>query len=59
MRTLNSECSDSESSNRSLSADILMREEPEDEEEEEDDEEEHEEEHDDVEDEDGNEGYSE
>ena len=53
MRRLNPECSDSESSDRSLPADILLREEPEDEEEED------EEEHDDGEDEDGDEGYSE
>ncbi len=53
MRRLHPECSDSESSDRSLLADILLREEPEDEEEED------EEEHDGGEDEDGDEGYSE
>jgi hypothetical protein len=53
MRRITPECSESKSSDRSLLADILVREEPEDEEEED------EEEHDDGEDEDGNEGYSE
>jgi hypothetical protein len=57
MRRLHPECSDSESSDRSLSlpTDILLREEPEDEEEEDDRKEEDDEEDDD----DGDEGYSE
>jgi len=55
MRRLHPECSDSESSDRSLPADILLREEPEDEEEEDDRKEEDDEEDDD----DGDEGYSE
>jgi hypothetical protein len=54
MRRLHPECSDSESSDRSLPADILLRKEPENEEEEDD------EEHDgDEEDGDGDDGYSE
>ena len=54
MSRLNPECSDSDSSDRSLPADILLKEEPEDEEEED------EEEHDGGgEDEDQDEGYSE
>jgi hypothetical protein len=56
MRRLHPECSDSESSDRSLPAHIFLREEPEDEEEE--DEEEHYNDEDDDED-DGDEGYSE
>jgi hypothetical protein len=54
MRRLHPECSDSESSDRSLPADILLREEPENEEEEDDDEH-----HGGEEDDDGDEGYSE
>jgi hypothetical protein len=54
MRRLHAECSHSEPSDRSLPADILLREEPEDEEEE--DDEEH---HGGEEDDDGDEGYSE
>jgi hypothetical protein len=54
MRRLHPECSDSESSDRSRPADILLREEPENEEEE--DDEEH---HGGEEDDDGDEGYSE
>jgi hypothetical protein len=53
MRRLHSECSDSESSDRSLPADVLLREVPADEEEED------EEEHGSGEDEDGDEGFSE
>jgi hypothetical protein len=56
MRRINPECLDSERSDRSSPADILLREEPEDEEEEDEDEEEHE---GDEEDDDGDEGYSE
>jgi hypothetical protein len=52
MRRLHLECSDSESSDRWLPADILLREVPADEEEDE-------EEYDSGEDEDGDEGYSE
>jgi hypothetical protein len=57
MRRLHPECSDSESSDRSLPADILLREEPENEEEEE--EEDDDEHHGGEEDDDGDEGYSE
>jgi hypothetical protein len=54
MRRLHPECPDSASSDRSLPADIFLREEPEDEEEEDEDE------HDNGEDDDdGDEGYSE
>jgi hypothetical protein len=57
MRRLHPECSDSESPDRSLPADIFLREEPEDEEEEDDeDDEEH---PGGEEDDDGDEGYSE
>jgi hypothetical protein len=55
MRRLHPECSESESSDRSLPADILLREEPE----EEDENAEDEEEHDGGEDEDRDDGYSE
>jgi len=57
MRRLNPECSDSKSSDRSLLADILVKEEPEDEEEE-DDEDDGKDRHDDDYD-DGDDGYSE
>jgi hypothetical protein len=53
MRRLHPECSDSKSSDRSLPADILLREEPEEEEDEDEDE------NDRKEDEDGDDGYSE
>ena len=56
MRRLHPECSESESSDRSLPADILLGEEPE--EEDDDDDEEDEEKHDGGEDEDGDDGYS-
>jgi hypothetical protein len=65
MRRLHPECSDSESSDRSLPAYILLREEPEDEEEEDEDEEEEDEEEDgddrkeDDDDDDTDDGYSE
>jgi hypothetical protein len=57
LRRLHPECSDSESSDRSLPADILLREEPEAEEEEDDRKEK--EEDDEEDDDDGDEGYSE
>jgi hypothetical protein len=57
MRRLHPECSESESSDRSLPADILLREKPE--EDDDDDDEEDEEEHDGGEDEDTDDGYSE
>ena len=53
MTRLNPECSDSESSDPSLPADILLREEPEDEEEDE------EKDNEEKDDDDGDEGYSE